>query len=107
MGRLGTWVGRIPLWVWLFLAATQVLTLVGALARLSRLERALQSMPDEAAYAKVREAFEEIRRDNRFQLAGAAILTPLFLSAALWRWSRGRSNPARIAEPVATTDQGR
>jgi ferric-dicitrate binding protein FerR (iron transport regulator) len=97
MGRLVIWIRRIPLWVWVFLAATQVLTLGAAPYRLSRLEQALQRMPSEPAYAEVRERFEEIRREERFQLAGAAILAPLFLGLAFWRWSRSRSDTARTA----------
>jgi hypothetical protein len=87
--------------VWLFLGATQVLTLVAAPARISRLERALQKMPDEPAFTEVREGFEQSQREDRFRLACAAVLAPLFLGAALWRWSRGRSGPARMAQPAA------
>lgn len=99
MRRVSTWVRRIPVWVWLFLAATQVLTLVAAPARLSELTEALQRMPAVPAYAKVRAAFEESKRDNEIQVAGAAVLAPLFLGAALWRWLRRRSDAPHVFQP--------
>jgi hypothetical protein len=46
MRKIGTWIGRIPWRVWLFLAVTQLMTLAIVPLKLSDLEQALQKMPD-------------------------------------------------------------
>jgi hypothetical protein len=102
MGKLRTLISRIPWWVWLFLAATQVGTLIAAPFRISGLEKALQRMSNEPAEDRVREGFEKIVREERFRMASASFLAPLFLGAALWRWSRGRFDAARAAKPAGT-----
>jgi hypothetical protein len=104
MRRIVTWVGRIPWWVWLFLAVTQLMALAIVPLQLSDLDQALLEMPDTPEYAKVRAGFEIIRRDKRFQLDCAMILAPLFLGATVWRCSHGRPAPAGIAERIASPD---
>jgi hypothetical protein len=99
MHSLISWLGRIPLWVWLFLAVTQVGTLIAAPYRMSKLDHALLGMPDRPEYADVREHFENTWRDNRFQLASAAVLAPLFLGLGWWRWLRYRSDKSAQSDP--------
>jgi len=101
MHRLIIWLGRIPTWIWIFLAITQVGTLIGASHRMSELSQALLEMPNIPEYANVREHFQDSWRDNRFQLAGAAVLAPLFLGLGLWRWSRNQSDQGAQNDPAA------
>jgi hypothetical protein len=89
MRRLATWIGRIPVWVWLLLAATQVLTLLTVPQRLDLIEHQLQKLPDAPDYAQLRTTYEEVRRDAELQLHAAMALAPLFIGMALWRWQRG------------------
>jgi hypothetical protein len=97
MSKLVTWLVRIPVWVWLLLAATQVLNLIAGTHRLSTLGDALRKMPDSTFYVELREHIENIRRDEQFNLAVAAVFALVFLGLALWRWSRGRSEATRAA----------
>jgi hypothetical protein len=108
MHRLISCLGRLPTWVWIFLAITQLGTLIAAPLRMSELSQALLKMPDRPEYADVREHFQENWRDNRFQLASAAVLAPLFLGLGLWRWSRSRSNKGTKNGPqIAALPGGR
>ena len=97
MSRLIGWIGRIPVWIWLFLAATHVLTVVSASHRLTRLDQALLEMPDDRAFVGVRQGCEEAVQDSRFDRACAAVFGPVFLGLALWRWLRRPSETARAA----------
>jgi hypothetical protein len=91
MQRLISWLGRIPMWVWLFLALTQVLTLVIVPYRLSELNQMLLETPDRPELADFQNHLQKSWRDDRFQLASAAVLAPLFLGLGWWRWSQNRS----------------
>lgn len=102
MRKLKRWIQYVPVWVWLFLAATQILMLLVRPHELSELEQALVEMADKPAYAKpayagVREAFEKVRKDKQFDLVSAAILAPVFLGLAAWRWHRGRPDAMETA----------
>jgi hypothetical protein len=100
MSKLRNWIGRIPWWVWLFLAVTQVLTLVAAPFRLAEGERVLRRLPDHPAYVEMRARFEKYQRDEQIQFICATVLGPLFLGAAIWRWSSGRARSGQTVEPA-------
>src|ERR1700738_1386538 len=90
-------IGLIPLLIWLFLAATQVLNLIVVPFRLLDLENSLQTLPDDPAYAEVRKSFEKIRWKELVNLTGAAVLTPIFIGLGVLRWSRDKAEQGALA----------
>jgi hypothetical protein len=90
MKRVMAWLRRIPAWVWLILAISQVLTLVQRPFRISSLDEALARMPEQTEYAGIRHAFQEIRQDCVNDLISAGILATIFLTLMFWRWSNSK-----------------
>jgi hypothetical protein len=76
MVRIVRWLKRVPLWIWLFVAASQVLTLAAKIYDIPDLDEAIQRFGDEPAYAKLKSDFERIRWHTMKDLIGAAILAP-------------------------------
>lgn len=85
MARLLRWFQRVPVWVWLLLAATQLATIIGAASRVSDLSRALVEMPDDEPYQDVGAKFRELLWDNQEQLVLAAVAGVQFLGLAIVR----------------------
>jgi hypothetical protein len=93
------WLRRVPVWVWLFLAATQILTVVGRLYELPHLDGAIEAMNNNPAKVGVKSDFEDIRRERRRDLIGATILGPIFLALAYWACFAPRLDSTRCVEP--------
>jgi hypothetical protein len=65
---------RVPIWVWLFVAASQLLSIPRVVERLS--------LPNI-------EVFTYPRREAYRDLAGICVLLPLSAALAVWRWRAG------------------
>ena len=98
MGQIVRWLRCVPVWVWLFVAATQIVTLVARSQDLPTLVKAIQAMSNVPADAELKSRFEEIRRDRCRDLIAAAILAPMSLALACWAWSARRRNCTQAAE---------
>jgi hypothetical protein len=101
MGAIGRCLKSVPLWVWIFVAASQVLSLCARLTELPDLNQAIQRLADESAESanspaivEIKCAFERIRRQKRIDLVAAAFLAPLSTALAYWKWSSRRGSKA-------------
>jgi hypothetical protein len=65
---------RIPIWVWLFVATSQILNIVGAISLFSWPNEEIFRYPHQEAYGL---------------LIGAGVLLPLSIFLAIWRWRAG------------------
>lgn len=80
--RAMNWIRRVPVWVWLFLAVTQVATIVGASIRLSDSEVRLDD-------PEIQAVFDRFAREDRTKIIGASVAGSTFVVLGLWRWRFG------------------
>jgi hypothetical protein len=76
----------VPAWIWLFIAITQALILATRPFSISDIDQAIQTFGDKPAYEEMKIKFEQIRRCQMIDLIGAAIVGPLALGLAVWKW---------------------
>lgn len=84
MGKYVSWIGRVPWWAWLLLAAGQVLMIYEHRKRMVSREETIQRLPDGPDYADIRDAYEGMIRSDQHQILFAAALMTFSLCAALW-----------------------
>jgi hypothetical protein len=65
---------RVPVWLWVFVAATQVLSIPRVVH--------LLSFPNS-------EVFASLPREAYWDLVGICVLLPLSVALAVWRWRVG------------------
>jgi len=93
MKRVIACIDRIPIWVWLFLATTQVGTLVAAPHRISDYDASIlwtQNLPEFPGKDRFLAKYEKMKNEETFHIVGATILAPLFLVMGLRKWRRRR-----------------
>lgn len=102
MRRILRFFKKVPIWVWLFVAASQVLTLCIIPRQVSQLNDSIQRFGANPLYADLKSRFEDIRRGKQNKLFAAAILCPVSIGLAFWKWS-SRDAHAPAAD-VSSTD---
>jgi hypothetical protein len=90
----------VPLWLWIFLILTQVLTFADRCFSLPRLSRQIEHLksqnwtdyPEESreSHRQMIESFEAFRRSHRSDLIISALLAPAFAGMAYWKWRQNR-----------------
>jgi hypothetical protein len=103
MTTVARWLGRIPTWVWLFIATTQVLTVLDRSFDLPQLDEAIQQMSQQPAYAqpelaKIKTSFERFRGRKYGERIFATIVASVSIGLAFWSWSQRRRVPEQDAE---------
>lgn len=81
------WLRRIPFGLWVFIAATQLVTIAARLNELPKLDETFAELQASRVDSELLERFDDVRKAMRFDLKGALILAPLTLVLAYWKWS--------------------
>lgn len=81
---------RIPVALWLFLAATQLLTFADRTCKLPGLEHQIQWFAKDPRLSSFVARFEAMYWSNKREQIVAAILAPLSLGCAYVKWSSTR-----------------
>ena len=81
----------VPTWVWVFVAITQVVTIVARAYELPELDIAIQQMSTQArdvyTWTDIPRELQTIRRQKRNDLIAASIFCPISIALAYWSWS--------------------
>jgi hypothetical protein len=83
MSHILSWIRRVPTWVWLFLAATQVLTILRSTKDSIELNHAISRMSDQAPVQEVRIRFGQLSRERHFELIASSELLIAFAGCAI------------------------
>lgn len=70
---------RVPTWIWLFVALTQV---GSTLANVDRLNLC-------SDHPELQAVFAEIRTEARIEVAVSSVLASTAMALAIWKWRRG------------------
>ena len=98
MVRFVNWICRVPTWVWLLLATTQVLTIISRATSIPNLKSALANMPSHEAYQDMHAIFQEILWRSQVDLVGAIVLCSLFTALAIAGFLKGPRQVVEMSE---------
>jgi hypothetical protein len=98
MRRFINWLGRVPAWVWLLLACTQVLNIFARSSEIIGLRRDIPRLPEHEAWDEIREKFQQMLCNDELQLVASIIALLAFAAFAIARIMNSRAHHS-VAQP--------
>lgn len=99
MAKVLKWLIRVPAWVWLFVAFSQVVTISARLYELPQLRESIEEHADDPNYANVKLGFQRIYDSKQRQLYIAVAVLPIACALLYWKLSRDKQ-AASDATPI-------
>jgi hypothetical protein len=95
MVNIKRWLLRVPLWVWLFIVFTQLISIPAWYYRMNDLAKSIADFGEDPNKAEIKVGFQDQHDELRQDIINAFIVAPIALGLAYWKWSQEKvSNEA-------------